>query len=49
MKEVGNEQMRKQLASENAAMHSATENVHDSIGSEFENSVDVRRWATAAA
>jgi hypothetical protein len=40
MKEVGNEQMRKQLASENAAMHSATDNVHDSVGSEFENSVD---------
>jgi hypothetical protein len=40
MKEVGNEQMRKQVASENAAMHTATENVHNSIGSEFENSVD---------
>jgi len=40
MKEVGNEQMRQQIASENAAMHAATENVHSSIGSEFENSVD---------
>jgi hypothetical protein len=40
MKEVGNPQMRQQVASENAAMHAATENVHDSVGSEFENSVD---------
>lgn len=40
MKEVGNEQMRKQLASENDAMHAATENVHNSVGSDFGNSVD---------
>lgn len=40
MKEVGSEPMRKQIASENAAMHAATDNVHNSIGSEFENSVD---------
>lgn len=39
-KEVGSESMRKQLASENAAMHAATEHVHASTGSEFENSVD---------
>ena len=39
-KEVGSQPMRQQIASENAAMHSATENVHASIGSEFENSVD---------
>jgi hypothetical protein len=40
MKEVGNEQMRTQLASENAALHTAADTVHNSIGSEFENSVD---------
>jgi hypothetical protein len=40
MKEVGSQPMRQQIASENAAMHKATENVHDSVGSEFENSVD---------
>jgi hypothetical protein len=40
MKEIGSEPMRKQIASENAAMHAATENVHNSIGSEFDNSVD---------
>lgn len=40
MKEVGNEKMRTQMASENAAMHAAADNVHASIGSEFENSVD---------
>jgi hypothetical protein len=40
MKEVGNEMMRQQLASENAAMHGATENVHQSLGSQFDNSVD---------
>jgi hypothetical protein len=40
MKEVGSEPMRQQIASENAALHKATENVHDSVGSEFANSVD---------
>lgn len=40
MKEVGNQQMRQQIASENNALHAATENVHNSIGSEFNNSVD---------
>ena len=41
-KEVGSQPMRQQIASENAAMHTATENVHNSIGSEFENSVDTQ-------
>jgi hypothetical protein len=40
MKEVGDEGMRKQIASENSAMHTATDNVHDSVGSAFPNSVD---------
>lgn len=40
MKEVGNEQMRKQIANENTALHSATDNVHDSVGSAFDDSVD---------
>jgi hypothetical protein len=39
-KEVGSPAMRQQLASENDALHSATENVYNSIGSEFGNSVD---------
>jgi len=39
-KEVGSPAMRKQIGDENATMHAAAENVHDSIGSEFENSVD---------
>jgi len=40
LKEVGSEPMRQQLASENSAMHAAAENVHQSIGSQFNNSVD---------
>jgi hypothetical protein len=39
-KEVGSPSMRRQLASENDALHGATENVYNSIGSEFDNSVD---------
>src|SRR3984957_8335835 len=39
-KEVGSPTMRAQIASENHALHTAAENVHGSIGSEFENSVD---------
>jgi len=39
-KEVGSAVMRKQIASENNALHTATDKVHGSIGSEFPNSVD---------
>ena len=40
LKEVGSEPMRQQLASENSALHAAAENVHQSVGSQFSNSVD---------
>ena len=40
MKEVGNEQMRQQVASENNALHKSAGTVHDSVGSEFGDSVD---------
>jgi hypothetical protein len=39
-KEVGSAPMRQQIASENNALHAAANNVHDSAGSDFENSVD---------
>jgi hypothetical protein len=39
-KEVGSGPMRQQVASENAALHTAAGNVHNSIGSEFSDSVD---------
>lgn len=38
MAKTGNEKMQGQLAQESDALHAATENVHSSIGSEFENS-----------
>jgi hypothetical protein len=40
LKETGSQPMRQQIASENNALHTATENVHQSIGSQFDNSVD---------
>jgi hypothetical protein len=40
LKEVGSEPMRQQLASENDAMHAAAANVHNSIDSQFGDSVD---------
>ena len=39
-KEVGSAPMRQQIASENDALHKAAANVHQSIGSEFGDSVD---------
>jgi hypothetical protein len=39
-KETGSPTMEKQIASENAALHSAADNIHQSIGSEFDDSVD---------
>jgi hypothetical protein len=40
LKETGSQPMRQQIASENNALHTAAENVHQSIGSQFDNSVD---------